>query len=152
MKTMTSEPCRTEILQRLRALRPESTPRWGRMSAHQMVCHLADTFRMALGEKPVSEVGSPLRQRFIKFIALYTPLPWPPDLQTRPEVDQLCGGTGPVDFAQDLREVERLAMVMLSRPRGAAWARHPIFGRMSRRAWLRWAYLHTDHHLRQFGG
>jgi len=28
---------------------------------------------------------------------------------------------------------------------------HPIFGGMSERAWLRWAYLHTDHHLRQFG-
>lgn len=28
---------------------------------------------------------------------------------------------------------------------------HPIFGRLSRAAWLRWAYLHMDHHLRQFG-
>jgi len=28
---------------------------------------------------------------------------------------------------------------------------HPIFGPMSRPAWLRWAYLHADHHLRQFG-
>ena len=34
---------------------------------------------------------------------------------------------------------------------GAPWPRHPIFGRMSQRAWLRWAYLHMDHHLRQFG-
>ena len=28
---------------------------------------------------------------------------------------------------------------------------HPIFGRLSRTAWLRWGYLHIDHHLRQFG-
>jgi hypothetical protein len=28
---------------------------------------------------------------------------------------------------------------------------HPIFGAMSERAWLRWGYLHMDHHLRQFG-
>jgi uncharacterized protein DUF1569 len=28
---------------------------------------------------------------------------------------------------------------------------HPIFGPMSESAWLRWAYLHADHHLRQFG-
>jgi hypothetical protein len=26
-----------------------------------------------------------------------------------------------------------------------------VFGRMSQAAWLRWAYLHMDHHLRQFG-
>jgi hypothetical protein len=28
---------------------------------------------------------------------------------------------------------------------------HPLFGAMSAAAWLRWAYLHLDHHLRQFG-
>ena len=28
---------------------------------------------------------------------------------------------------------------------------HPIFGPLSHAAWLRWAWLHTDHHLRQFG-
>jgi len=28
---------------------------------------------------------------------------------------------------------------------------HPIFGWMSEASWMRWAYLHTDHHLRQFG-
>jgi hypothetical protein len=28
---------------------------------------------------------------------------------------------------------------------------HPIFGRITRAEWLRWGYLHADHHLRQFG-
>ena len=28
---------------------------------------------------------------------------------------------------------------------------HPIFGRMSEAAWLRWGDVHTDHHLRRFG-
>ena len=28
---------------------------------------------------------------------------------------------------------------------------HPFFGRMSRGDWLRYACLHTDHHLRRFG-
>jgi hypothetical protein len=28
---------------------------------------------------------------------------------------------------------------------------HPIFGAMSAGDWLRWGYLHMDHHLRQFG-
>jgi len=26
-----------------------------------------------------------------------------------------------------------------------------MFGRLSDAAWLRWGYLHMDHHLRQFG-
>ena len=29
--------------------------------------------------------------------------------------------------------------------------RHPLWGRMSEWEWGRWGYLHTDHHLRQFG-
>ncbi|MDH5551411.1 MAG: DinB family protein, partial [Gemmatimonadota bacterium] len=28
---------------------------------------------------------------------------------------------------------------------------HPAFGQMTRGDWLRYGYLHTDHHLRQFG-
>ena len=29
--------------------------------------------------------------------------------------------------------------------------RHPYFGAMTRAEWLRWGWLHADHHLRQFG-
>ena len=28
---------------------------------------------------------------------------------------------------------------------------HAMFGTMSPEDWMRWGYLHTDHHLRQFG-
>jgi hypothetical protein len=31
------------------------------------------------------------------------------------------------------------------------WDRHPLFDAMSERDWMRWGYLHVDHHLRQFG-
>ena len=32
-----------------------------------------------------------------------------------------------------------------------SWADHPFFGAMSVEQWMRWGYLHADHHLRQFG-
>jgi hypothetical protein len=60
-------------------------------------------------------------------------------------------GTKPVDFAADVADVETLLQRIKARDNSQDWPRHPIFGRMSQRAWLRWAYLHTDHHLRQFG-
>ena len=28
---------------------------------------------------------------------------------------------------------------------------HPMFGPMTPEDWMRWGYLHADHHLRQFG-
>jgi hypothetical protein len=151
MKTLARERCKADILRRLRTVRPESARRWGKMSAHQMVCHLSDSCRVATGQKPVSDATGPLQRTLLKWIALYLPLPWPAGILTRPEIDQQCAGTKPVDFAADLADLEALLEFITTRERGFNWSAHPIFGRMSHAAWLRWAYLHTDHHLRQFG-
>jgi len=151
MKTLARRQCKAEIVDRLRSLRPESTRRWGQMSAHQMICHLSDSFRMATGEKLASDASGRMQRTLVKWIALYAPLRWPPGIPTRPEVDQQCGGTRPVDFAADVAELEALLELAATRDKGLDWPVHPIFGRMSHAAWLRWAYLHTDHHLRQFG-
>ncbi len=152
MKTLATVRDRGEILRRLREVRPESPRVWGRMSAHQMICHLSDSFRMAIGQKPVSSTGGPLRQKCFQWVALYLPLRWPTGvIQTRPEIDQETGGTPPADFAADIAELERLFELVTAEPRGVEWQPHPMFGTMSDAAWLRWGYLHMDHHLRQFG-
>jgi hypothetical protein len=54
MKTLLSPGDRNEILDRLAKVHPDSQPCWGTMSAHQMVCHLSDSFRASLNEKYVS--------------------------------------------------------------------------------------------------
>jgi len=151
MKTIAREPCLAELIRRLNTIRPTSRRRWGRMSAHQMVCHVGDCCRMATGEKRVGQASSVLHRTVIKWIALYAPLQWRPGIVTRPEVDQEGGGTHPGEFANDLACAERLLRSLTTRDGRARWPDHPIFGRMSRGDWLRWAYLHTDHHLRQFG-
>ena len=151
MKTMARPGDRAEILRRIRKVRPENPARWGRMSAHQMVCHLCDGCRMALGQKPVSHATSLRERTIVKWIALYAPMRWPPGIETRPEIDQECGGTRPADFSADVGELEALVDKIAAHPASVDGQVHPIFGRMSQAAWLRWAYLHMDHHLRQFG-
>jgi hypothetical protein len=151
MKTLARERDRAEILRRLRSVRPESARRWGRMSAHQMICHLGDSFRMAMGQKAVRSATSPFKRTVIKWIALYAPLPWPGGIPTTPEIDQEVGGTKPGDFAADVAEVEALLEQITAHARSFGWQAHPTFGPMSDPAWLRWGYIHTDHHLRQFG-
>ena len=151
MKTLDRPRDAAEIVERLRRVRPDSARRWGRMSVHQMVCHLSDAFRMAMGAKRVSHATDIRLRAVVKCIALYVPVRWPPGIVTRPEVDQEAGGTSPGEFAEDLSEVERLLMELIAQPRDFVWPTHPIFGPMSRAAWMRWGYLHTDHHLRQFG-
>ena len=152
MKTLAGPGEKAEILRRLQTVRPDDVRRWGRMSAPQMVCHLGDNFRMAMGRIPVSDATGPWQRTGLKWIALYLPVRWPGGrILTRPEIDQEVGGTKPGDFAGDVAELAALVDLFTARTRIFAWPAHPIFGRMSDAAWMRWAYLHMDHHLRQFG-
>jgi hypothetical protein len=151
MKTLARAQCKADILRRLKEVHPDSPSRWGHMSAHQMICHLSDAFRMAIENKAVSDATGPLQRSLVKWIALYLPMRWPAGLVTRPEIDQRLAGTKPVEFAADVAELARLVDLVTTRENDFVWPRHPIFGRMSRGAWLRWAFLHMDHHLRQFG-
>jgi hypothetical protein len=151
VKTLARESDKAEVLARLATVRPESARRWGRMSAHQMVCHLADAFRVAMGQKAVRAAGGPLQRTLVKWIALYVPLPWPAGIATSPEIDQLGAGTRPLAFAQDVAQVEALLEAFTSPARALDRRSHPVFGPLSDAAWLRWGYRHTDHHLRQFG-
>jgi hypothetical protein len=151
MKTLARAADKAAVLERLRALGPESDRRWGTMSAHQMVCHLSDAFRMGMGDKAVSPATSLLERTVVKWIALYAPVPWPRGILTRPEIEQGVGGTCPRDFAADVEDVAILLDAFAARDAGVEWPPHPIFGPLSGKAWLRWGYLHMDHHLRQFG-
>ena len=152
MKTLAREADATEIFRRLRALRQDSVGRWGCMSAHQMVCHLSDGYRLLTGERTTQLARTPLPRLTMRWIALYAPIRWPAGIPTTPDLDQNVGGTRPADFDADVAALEKLLGRVATDRRGhLAGQLHPIFGRMSESAWLRWAYLHADHHLRQFG-
>lgn len=150
MKSFAREDDRAELLARLKTVREDAQRQWGVMTAHQMVCHLGDAFLMMTGERRASDATGLLQRTLIKWIALYGPLHWPAGIPTRPEVDQMAGGTRPEQFIADVARVETLMQRAASAADCDARP-HPIFGRMSEAAWMRWAYLHTDHHLRQFG-
>ena len=140
---------RRRVANRLRVLTPETCSLWGKMSSHQMFCHLSDSFRFALNLKPASPASGILQRTLMKWFALYVPVRWPKGVPSRPEMEQGKGGTPPTVFSADLRELFDLMESFARRP--AFEVAHPIFGVMTTREWLRWAYLHTDHHLRQFG-
>jgi|SRR5579864_798880 len=151
MKTLANPRCEHEIKERLQKLRPETPRRWGKMSASQMVCHLADGFRMYMGLRQVSDESNPFMRTTVKWVALWTPIPWPHGFKTVPELDQALAGTAPVDFARDIDELLRLMDRMTARPKDFKWQTHPHFGNLSDREWMRLGYLHANHHLRQFG-
>lgn len=148
MKSLADAAVRDELRERLKRLQPNSSRQWGKMTAHEAVCHLSDSFRVCMGAKAVSSKTGIVERSVMKWAALYLPVPWPKGVPTRPEVEQGVGGTPPGRFAED-----RDALAQLIDEFSACQTRspHPIFGRMKPNQWQRWGYLHTDHHLRQFG-
>jgi hypothetical protein len=151
MKTLKDPAIHVSLSRRIAEVRGNSPALWGKMSAHQMLCHLSDSFLGVMGRREISAATGLFQRTAMKWGALYLPMPWPKGVPTRPEVEQGIGGTAPVEFEQDrakllalLKEFCGGATLLDSKP-------HPIFGPMSTAQWQRWGYLHTDHHLRQFG-
>lgn len=142
--------CGAEITARLWGLRPDSARHWGKMTAAQMICHLNDSFLGVMGDKPAKIVRFSL-WRLTKGIALSGRRHWPHGVKTRPEFEQGVGGTPPAEFEADRSVLLATIEKFTQKPRTFEFCPHPMFGRMTEKEWMRWAYLHCDHHLRQFG-
>lgn len=137
------------LVARLGALRSDTPRQWGRMTAHQAVCHLNDSFLVVRGDRAAGSAETMLTRTLIKVIALRSPMPWPKGSPTMKEVDAEREGTLPVDFDRDRARTQTLLREFAAPT--AKYVRHPLFGEMSRTDWMLWGFGHTDHHLRQFG-
>lgn len=147
MKSLSDESARSAVILRLSALASDAQPAWGRLTAPRMLCHAADTLRMALGELPTAPPTKlaftrfPLKQLLLYIVPMARNLPTAPELLT----------TAPDSFEADRERVAKLIQRFADTPASGMGPRHPFFGPLS---WPQWAALqwrHLDHHLRQFG-
>lgn len=151
MSTIAEAQRAAEITTRLKMVAPTSERRWGRMTAHQMICHLADAVRMALDVRPCNFCGSWASKHIVKYVALYSPLPWPKGVDGPPEMNQEIGGTRPMAFEADREELLALIGRLRAQPTDTPPPSHPMFGAMTWQQWMILTYRHCDHHFRQFG-
>jgi hypothetical protein len=153
MKTLANDCDLHELQQRYATLCGDEQPLFGTMTPGTAVCHVRQAYCWALSGTPGTlPYKLPVPQAVLKKIALYAPMKWRSGLKTVRELEPGEPGTVPVDFAADkaglLAEMERFrAHIGIS----ADTPPHAFFGPMTRADWLRWGYLHPDHHLRQFG-
>jgi hypothetical protein len=151
MKNLQNKRDRAAIISRLRTVKSDTPRLWGEMTANQMICHLSDAFRGVTGEIKVAPTGTFFQRIVVKRLMLNLP-PMPvKNYPTAPEINQKIGGTKPTEFDADAAELERLIVEFTDEKSEFEQWFHPFFGRMSRREWSRWAYIHVHHHLRQFG-
>jgi hypothetical protein len=150
MKTVADPAVVRRLVERLRALEPETPRRWGTMTAHEMLCHLGDAAEMVLRTRPRVKPVTVRPRPLFKALVLWSPFRPPHGVPTNPQHDPKADGTKPDAFDND-RERAIAALERIASARGELEPVHGMFGPMTVADWHRWAWKHTDHHLRQFG-
>jgi Protein of unknown function (DUF1569) len=138
---------RDALLKRLDRLTPDANARWGRMTAHRMLCHLSDSLRVGLGEVPAEFRGGHLANPVARWLLAYV-IPFP---KGRAETPPEMLTTQPSDWTTDLAAAVEYLRAAAARGETGKWARHPAFGEVSGKLYGVFIHKHFDHHLRQFG-
>jgi Protein of unknown function (DUF1569) len=148
MKSLASVEVLSEVRTRLKDVEVGDRALWGKMTAKQMMRHLACSYEVALGDRAVGSLNGwpPV---LMKWLALRSGLRWTKNFQTMPELKRAIASHSDDEFdAVVLGVIEKMQTVAT----GTRCApTHPMFGPMTAEDWMRWGYLHADHHLRQFG-
>lgn len=145
MATLHDDAYRSEVVKRVRQLRPDSPRRWGKMSVDQMLWHINTGLASALGQIQVPPQKPPLPRALLKFVILN--LPWPKGAPTLPTLV----ATGSYDFDAERARCLQLIDEFAAKKIDNEWPLHPTFGRISGRDVSRLHAKHLNHHLTQFG-
>ena len=138
------------VNQRLDKLTPDTKAKWGKMNVAQMLAHMNDAFKIALGMKP-SEVKSSFYKHNIMFpVAVYVLPFWPKGEATAPELNQQELGTPARDFYTELEFLLKMIDVFNEREERKLKP-HPMFGNLTKKQWHDLLVKHLNHHLTQFG-
>ena len=146
MRQLHDAQYKTDILRRLKALRPDSERRWGRMSVSQMLWHVNEAMEGALGRIAAEPMRMPLPRPVMKFLVLNAP--W---MKGAPTLKRWIPQSDRYDFASERERCCRLVEELAAQPVQGSWPESPTLGRMTGREVSRLHAKHLNHHLTQFG-
>jgi Protein of unknown function (DUF1569) len=148
MKSFFDRAARDELLSRLESLRPDMSPRWGKMNAAQMLAHCGAPYRAATGDIVLKPMPWLMRVigRMIKKTVL-SEKPYKKNAPTAPEFRFPSN----VDFSAEKQRFLESFRKLAVGPQMVKSLNHPFFGPMTTDEWGIHMYKHTDHHFTQFG-
>lgn len=130
---------------RIDRLNPKQDPAFGKMNAHQMICHCADQIRLALGTFEAKEYGGLTPKEVFEYHNSGKTVP------TAKGMDQVKGeGTRPTDFENDVQILKRHITEFSNLDDNFEYGQHPYFGDLTKEKWTSLTSYHLDHHLKQF--
>ena len=142
---------RNEYVALLRMIDPATPQVWGKMNAHQMIEHMADSFREANGKDPKDCINTPeVVEKMQAFLRSDKPF-----RENTPNV-QMPETPFPVRFADINDSIGELQTEISDFFDTFDQDKHriitnPFFGDLDFELWVRLLYKHATHHLRQFG-
>jgi hypothetical protein len=145
------QPAREEVISRIQKLTVESKGKWGRLSAPQMIRHLAEACRLAFDEIPIADQSTFFTRTVAKWIFLSNIKPPGREkgkIKTLAEVDIVELKTTLAEMQIEKDNYKALVEKMVNIPELSK--KHPLFGKMSRKDWGLLTYAHADYHLTQF--
>lgn len=139
-----------QLINRIDKLTPDSKALWGTMEVNQMLAHLNDAVKIALGMKPSVNKGNFITNKIVFPIMTYVFTNWPKNLPTAPEMAQQYKGTPAKDFYTEREFLKKMIDIFEERE-AEKIKEHPLFGKLSKEEWGHLLVVHFNHHLKQFG-
>lgn len=138
-----------QVITRIQALKPDTHPLWGTMTAARMLAHCCVTYEMVFENK--HRKPGAVARFFLRWLAKSSVVgdkPYPKN-----------GRTAPAFLVTDERQFDTekqrlIAFLQRTQALGRAHFDHKeshSFGPLSSEEWNTMFYKHIDHHLRQFG-
>ncbi|GIV32799.1 MAG: hypothetical protein KatS3mg031_0334 [Chitinophagales bacterium] len=152
MNTLNNPAALSELLERINRLQPSSQPLWGKMTVHEMICHVSDPFRDVLKIRNIQPVTPFFLRPLLKWILLNKK----PFGKNAPTVKPYLqshkgGGTKPKNFENDKTALKDLVIKFSELDDHFVLGPHAALGKLSRDQAGLLMWKHLDHHLRQFG-
>lgn len=142
----------TAAIERLSKLARDAKPKWGTMTADEVVPHLIAAIRSSTGEiEPPAFIGNWFTKTILPPI-VYTGLLLPPkNLKTKSS----DGTEHPVQKCEgDLDTLAETIEDFIARLESGSLTKttvHPLFGDIGAENWAKVHILHYKHHFKQFG-
>ncbi len=146
-RSLRNERVREEMVARIRGFSPVNPRCWGEMAHSQILAHMGDALRLALGEIGNADWGAdaPFASGRREWIH---ELPWPKGKAQAPSEAFV---TAPTDWEADRELLLDLVARFADAPTDQLASSHPLLGEMSGDDWDVLMFRHLDHHLCQFG-
>ncbi len=137
-----------EVVERIRKIQPSAKPVWGSMTAVEMFYHTNEVLRRTMTTQ-IPAKASTLKQTLLKTYFLNIATRFPKNVEAPKLVNMKKNNFQLESFEQEQNKLIARVQEFQQSPNEFA-PNHPVFGRLTKKQWGIFSWMHLDHHLRQF--